>query len=781
MFNKLMHWMQSNNILPQISATERQALEAGDVWIDGQFFAGKLDFDKILAENYDTLSAEEQAFIDGPVEELCKMVSSYTLSRTRKLPDEVFKFMADNGFFAMQIAPEYGGKPMSIQARSTIMAKVSSYSGLLSSLVVIPNSLGAAELLGHYGTAEQKSYYLPKLAKGEFIPCFALTEPTAGSDAASIKAEAIVFKDKDGELKFKMNFRKRFITLAPIANLISLAVQVQDPDNLLGKGEFPGITVVLLEKGLEGLHIGDHHQPIGEHFPNGPVVGRDVVVPVENTIGGSEHVGTGWKMLMEALAGGRMVSLPATGICGIKHSAIHMGAYSMVRRQFGIPIGKMEGVATNVAKAAAMTYAFDAARIFGCSAVDQGIQPPVISAIMKAYSTEMAGQVGRDGMDVVAGLGVIQGPNNSMGRLYNSLPVAVTVEGANIMTRTLLIFGQGATRCHPHAFKVVETVENNDIIGFKKHLTDWLVQFGMGFIKVPLKGLTRGFLTTKMPKNVAPQTKTYYRRLSWAAARFGLLTNLAMFFVGGKLKQRGNLTGRYADVVAWMYVLTSTLRRFEAEGRKPEDLVLVQYTGQYALAQIQAAFQGIYENFGGVVGVGLKVLARTWLTLNPLAKAPSDKLAMETAKTIQSYNEQFLRLVEGNYIPNNPEEGLGRLMHAFKLTTEAEPVRQEIKAAQKAKKLPKGKEEDLAQAAFDAGIINQYQLDKLNAATEACLAAYEVDVFTPEEYYGNGGIQGLTATGDGGQKGAVIRTAKPEAKPKAATKAKSAKKKTEAV
>src|SRR5699024_8288324 len=246
------------------------------------------------------------------VEEWLAMCDSYELSRTRKLPDEVFKFMADNGFFAMQIAEEYGGKPMSTLAKSSIMAKVSSYSGLLSALVVIPNSLGAAELLGHYGTEEQKHYYLPKLANGEFVPCFGLTEPTAGSDAASLKAEAVVFKDEQGELKFRLNFRKRYITLAPIANLISLAVRVHDPDNLLGQGEHPGITVVLLEKGIEGLHIGDHHQPIGELFPNGPIVGRNVEIPVENILGGLDHLGTGWKMLMEALAGGRMVSLPAT-------------------------------------------------------------------------------------------------------------------------------------------------------------------------------------------------------------------------------------------------------------------------------------------------------------------------------------------------------------------------------------------------------------------------------------------------------------------------------------
>lgn len=752
MFQQVMNWMRDNKILPQISDTERQALEAGDVWIDGQFFGGKVDFESILAENYDQLPEHEQAFLDGPVEELLKMADSYELSRTRKLPDDIFKFMADNGFFAMQIAKEYGGNPMSTQAKSCIMAKISSYSGLLSAMVVIPNSLGAAELLGHYGTDEQKNYYLPKLAKGEFMPCFGLTEPTAGSDAASIKAEGVVFKDDDGEVKFKLNFRKRYITLAPVANLISLAVRLHDPENLLGKGEEPGITVVLIEKGApgtEGLHIGDHHQPIGEHFPNGPIVGRDVIVGADKVLGGVEYTGMGWKMLMEALAGGRMVSLPATGICGIRHGAMISGAYSMVRQQFGIPIGRMEGVEHKIGKAAGMTYAFDAARVFGCSAVDNGIQPPVMSAVMKAYSTEMGREVGTDAMDVTAGYGVMQGPNNTMGRLYNSAPVSVTVEGANIMTRTLMIFGQGATRCHPYAYKVVQAVENEDVDSFRKNLTGWMVQFLLGMVMTLVRGITRGWFTVKVP-DVEPKTKSIYRRLGWAATRFGLLTNLAMFFVGGKLKARGNLTGRYADAVAWLYITTSALRRFEAEGRKAEDLALVQYAGEYGLTQIQKAFEGIYENFGGPVGVILKTVGRIWLGLNPLAKLPDDQLSHKAALALQSYGDQYKRLVGGNYMPEESDQGLGRLLKAFRLTTEAEPVRAKIRAAQKARKLGRGKVEELAAEAAQQGVISDAELALLNDATAACLLAIEVDVFTKDEYYGAGGIPAMTATGDGG-------------------------------
>ena len=752
MFSLVMNWMRDNKILPQISDTERQALEAGDVWIDGQFFGGNIDFQTILDEAYDTLPANEQAFLDGPVEELLNMANGYEIQRKRVVPPEIIDFMGKNGFFAMQIAKEYGGMPFSTQGKSAVMAKITPYSGALSALVVIPNSLGAAELLGHYGTEEQKKYYLPKLATGEFMPCFGLTEPTAGSDAASIKAEGEVFKDSDGEIKFKLNFRKRYITLAPISNLVSLAVRLHDPENLLGKGEDAGITVVLVEKGApgtEGLHIGDHHDPIGEYFDNGPIVGKDVIVSAKDVLGGIEHVGGGWKMLMESLAGGRMVSLPASGISAMRVGAAAAGAYSMVRQQFGIPIGQMEGIEAKIGKMAALSYTYEAARVFGCSAVDHGIQPPVTSAIMKAYSTETARELGIDAMDVMAGAAVMQGPNNIVGRGYCAAPVAITVEGANIMTRTLMIFGQGATRCHPYAYKVVEAVENNDVASFRKNLTGWMLQFFIGIVMTLVRGATRGWFTVKIP-DVAPETKTFYRRFGWATTRFGLLTNLAMFFIGGKLKARGNLTGRYADIVAWLYIGISALRRFEAEGRRSEDLPLVTYSATYALAQIQRAFEGLYENFDGPVGLILRTVGRSWIGMNPLAKMPNDKMSHDAAQVLQRYDAQFLRLQDGLYLEEGKTTGMGRLLDAFKKTTEAEPVRQKIRAAQHARTLPRGRTEEMAEAARDAKVISTTEFDTLVAARQACLNAIEVDVFTPEEYIAPQ-PHGVTATGDGGE------------------------------
>jgi acyl-CoA dehydrogenase len=749
MFGTLMKWMQANKILPQISDTERQALEAGHVWIEGGLFGGNPDFDSMLTEAYDKLPAEEQAFLDGPVEELLQMVDGYRTSRTRELEDKALQFMKDKGFFALQIPKEYGGNPMSTLGKSAVMAKITPHNGILSSLVVIPNSLGAAELLREYGTDEQKQHYLPRLARGDYIPCFGLTEPTAGSDAASMKAEGEVFKDENGEIKFKLNFRKRYITLAPIANLISLACRLHDPDNLLGRGEDAGITVLLMEKGTAGLTIGDHHEPIGDVFHNGPIVGRDVICSPKDVLGGEDYIGKGWKMLMESLAGGRMVSLPAGAISSMRMAAATTGAYSMVRTQFGMPIGRMEGVETKVGHAAAMSYMFEGARVFGCSALDHGIQPPVASAIMKAYSTEVAREVGTDAMDVLAGAGVMQGPNNTVGRGYCSAPVAITVEGANIMTRTLMIFGQGATRCHPHAYQVVQAVENNDTGSFRKHLLGWMGQFFMGFVMTLLRGITRGRFTVKTP-NADPKTFTWYRRLGWSATRFGLLTNLAMFLIGGKLKARGNLTGRYADVVAWMYLAFSALRRYEAEGRRAEDLPLVNYSCQYALAQVQKGFEGIYENFDGPMGFVLRTLGRVWLGINPVAQLPNDRQAHEAALTLQSYNEQFQRLTEDCYIPEDDSKGLGRLMKAFRLTTEAEPVRAKIRAAQKARKLERGPAEEMADAAVQAGAISAAEAELLKSAHAACLLAIEVDVFTKDEFYGRGMVPGETATGDGG-------------------------------
>ncbi|HZR38020.1 MAG TPA: acyl-CoA dehydrogenase [Nevskia sp.] len=746
MFALLMNWMKANKILPQISDTERQALEAGKVWIDGEFFAGNPDFRKILAQNYNRLPPEEQAFLDGPVEELCRMVDRYDIGRTKRVPDEILEFIKKSGMMGFLIPKEYGGKQFSTLGISTILAKIGPVSATVGTFVVIPSSLGAAELIIHYGTQEQKNHYLPKLAAGEYVPCFGLTEPTAGSDAASIKAEGLVFRDGDGAIKLKLNFRKRYITLAPIANLATIACRLHDPQNLLGKGEDVGITCVLVHQGTPGFSNGDHHDPIGDPFYNGPLLGKDVVVPLDNIIGGAAGAGQGWRMLMEQLAGGRMVSLPAGAVGGAKAVAAVTGPYSMVRQQFGIPIGRMEGVEEKVGKIAALTYMMDGARIFGCSAVDGGIQPPVVSAVMKAYTTELARELTADGMDVFSGSGVMQGPNNILGMGYKSAPVGITVEGANIMTRTLMVFGQGATRCHPYALNVVHAVEGNDVPAFRKNLLGWIGHFILNILRSWVRYWTRG-LSAGAP--VAGPTARYYRRLAWAATRYAVLTDLAMFTIGGKLKVRGKLTGRYSDALAWMILATGALRRYEAEGRKAEDLPLLHYSVQYALAKIQEAFAGIYANFGGgLPGWWLRGVGALFLRLNPLGHPPGDQLGNQAALAIQAPSEQYRRLTNGVFLSPDESLGAGRLLKAFRLLAQAEPVLAKIHAAQKNKQLPRGHAEDLAQDAVNKNLISGEEAALLRRATAARLEAIEVDVFTPEQYFGTIGQHGGLELGE---------------------------------
>lgn len=733
MFAAIMRFMRDNNVLPRISDTERQALEAGTVWIDGQIFSGNPDFAKMLAEPYNQHSAEEQAFLDGPTEDLCRMIDRYQVGVTRKVPDAVLDAIKQQGFMGLLIPKQYGGKEFSTLAISSIMAKVNPYCPTAGTFVVIPNSLGAAELLKHYGTDEQKNAYLPKLASGEYVPCFGLTELTAGSDAASIKAEGVVFRDEHGEPKIRLNFRKRYITLAPAANLISLAFQMHDPENLLGKGEYPGITVIMLHKGTPGLHNGDHHLPIGLSFYNGPIIGDNVIASPEQIIGGPDYAGQGWRMLMEQLAGGRAVSLPAGAIGGMKLIAAATGAYSVIRHQFGIPIGLMEGVQEKIARIAAFTYMFEGARVYSCSALDNGEQPPVISALLKSSSTEYTQKAIVDGMDVFSGSGVMQGPNNILGGGYSSAPVSITVEGANIMTRTLITFGQGATRCHPYALPLVKAVENNDAVEFRKKLLGWLWHTTSNFFRAKVRGLTRGF-SAGSPESGA--VATYYRRLAWASTRYALLADLALYLIGSKLKAKGSLGGRFADALTYQVLALSALRRFKAEGNRAEDLPLVAYSCEYALAKIQDAFEGIHANFDApVVGWWLRGPSALFLRMNPLSRGPSDKLIPKVAGSVQLMNEQYKRLTDGIAPVDENGPGMGRLMKAFRLHTEVEPIKKKIAKAQRARELPRGMAYDLVDLALSSKVITQSEAAQIKDANAAAMAAIEVDVFKPEDYF----------------------------------------------
>jgi acyl-CoA dehydrogenase len=733
----IMNLMRKKKLLPEISDTERQALEAGDVWIDGDIFAGKLRFAEMLKEPYSKLTAEEQAFIDGPCETLCDMVDPWEVHNSRRIPEDAMAYIKAQGFMGLMIPKEFGGKGFSRLAISTVMAKLMPHCSQVATVVIIANSLSAAELLIHYGTPEQKAHYLPKLANGDYVPCFGLTELTAGSDAESIKATAHVFRDTngDGQLKLRLNFEKRYMTLGSIANIATVACKVIDPENLLGKGEKVGITTILVHQGTPGFHNGDHHLPIGAGFENGPLIGRDVVVSVDQIIGGVENAGRGWRMLMEQLAGGRGISLPAGAIGGMKFALTATGAYSMVRTQFGLPIGKMQGVEERVARMAYFTYMFEAVRVFLCSAIDNDVKPPVTSGMLKSYATDWATKVIGDGMDVFSGAGVMQGPNNILGLLYQSAPVGVTVEGANIMTRTFLVNGQGAVRCHPHTLDMVEAIEKNDPKAFRNTLFGWVGHVVAGFARVALHSATRG-LFIGVP-DVAPQTRSYYKRLGWAAARFGLLTDLGLLLIGGNLKKEGRLNGRYADAFAWITLGTAALRRFEAEGRRPEDLPLVKAACEHALAETQKAYEGIYGNFKfPLVGFLMRTIGLFSLRINPLSLGPTDRESHESAKTVQTLNDQFKRLSEGVYIPGENKPALGRLMKAFRLKTEAAAIADKVSAAQKQKLLPRGGVDlDLISKAAQASVLTAAEADQLAQSHAASLAACEVDVFKDEHYY----------------------------------------------
>lgn len=731
MFARTLKYIKDAQILPRISDTERQALEAGSVWIDGEFFSGNPDFQSMMDEAYPALSTEEQAFLDGPVEELLHRVDSWKLRNTRRIDDDTWSFLREKGFFGLIIPKEYGGSGFSTLGRSSVMMKTSQL-GPVGTLIVIPNTLGAAELLIAYGTDQQKDHYLPRLAKGELVPCFGLTEPTAGSDAASIKAEGRVFKGEDGEIKVKLNFAKRYITLAPIANLVSLACQLHDPDNLLGKGELPGISVILLEKGMDGLYLGDHHLPIGA-FDNGPIFGEDVVAPIEQIIGGPDMAGQGWRMLMEQLGGGRAVSLPAGGVASAKAAASAVGPYSIVREQFNIPVGLMEGVSAKIARTTALAYIMESSRIYVCAGVDRGHHPPVISAILKQQTTELGQSCLIDGMDVMAGAGVMQGPNNILGDGYKSAPVAVTVEGANILTRTLMIFGQGAVRCHPYALPTLEAVQNDDVDAFRKAILGWMrhsvTNFGRGIVR----GVTRG-ATVKAP--VDDETARYFKKLGWASSRFAFLTDLAMFFVGGKLKQRGKLSGRFADALSWMVFSITTLRRFQAEGARKEDLPVVHWAMKYSLLQIQQAFDGIYGNFGGPIGWILKYPGRFFLRINPLSNGPSDSEDRAAAAAIQSPGEQYQRIALGGLGSPAPESpGMGRLLNAWRLVCEAQAPTFKVKKALHKKQIKAASLLEAVPEAVKAGIVTNDEAEQIKRAEKARLDAIQVDVFDKDDYY----------------------------------------------
>jgi acyl-CoA dehydrogenase len=734
--DRLFQWIQTRQLLPKISDTERAALEAGSVWVEGEFFSGRPDFQRILSEPYPELTSEQQAFLDGPVEQVCHMVTDWEIFQRKDLPPEVWAFLKSAGFFGMMIPREYGGLGFSNVAYSAVMTKLASRSFTHTATVGVTNSLGPAKLLLHYGTAAQKNYYLPRLASGEEIPCFALTEPNAGSDAASITSSGVVF-EQAGELFMRLNWQKRYTTLGAISTVIGLAFRLRDPDNLLGKGEDVGITCALVPTHTPGVNVGYRHDPMGVPFYNSPMEGRDVVLPIGQIIGGVEQAGEGWKMLMQSLAAGRGVSFPATCTGVAKLTTRVTGAYSTVRHQFGLPIGRFEGVEEPLARIGGLTYLMEAARLYTCGAVDSGEQPAVVSAIAKYQFTELSRKIVTDGMDILGGAGISRGPRNLLANIYTATPIPITVEGANILTRSLIIFGQGAIRCHPYVYDEIAALHQTDFSRFDRAIWAHLGFTLRNVVRVKVLSLTRAYFV-QVPLSGKPAR--YAQKLSWASAWFAVLTDAAMLCYGGSLKRHENITGRFADLLSWLYLASATLRRFEQEGQRAADWPFAKWALEWALMQIQQSLDGLIRNLSlPVVGFFLRAMR-----LNTLGSGPADDLAQRVAQLMQQPDARE-HLTAGIYLPQDPQEALGRLERAYKLNQQAMPIFKQLKAATKSGQIPNIADSSvLIEAGLRAGLINGLDSDIAYAAEKARTDAIQVDAFTLETYQNIGHVSVLS-------------------------------------
>lgn len=726
----LLGWYRK--VLPPMSATEREAIDAGTVWWDGELFSGHPDWSKLRNFPKPKLTPEEQAFLDGPVEELCAMLDEWKIRHELvDLPPEVWRFIRENGFFGIIIPKEHGGLGFSALAHSAIVTKISTRSSATAVTVMVPNSLGPAELLLRYGTDEQKKKYLRRLATGEEIPCFALTGPEAGSDAASMPDTGIVclgeFKGQR-TLGMKLTWDKRYITLAPIATLLGLAFRLHDPDHLLGPKEDIGITLALIPTDTPGVEIGRRHYPAGQAFLNGPTHGKDVFVPLDYIIGGKERTGSGWRMLMEALAAGRAISLPALSTGAAKFCARNTGAYAQIRRQFGVPIGKFEGIEEPLARIAASAYVLDAARQLTCAAVDSGQQPSVLSAILKYHSTTRMRITVDDAMDIHGGRGIIDGPRNYLFGVYQSIPVAITVEGANILTRSLIIFGQGAIRCHPHLLKEMAAVqlpdEDEALAAFDKELFAHMKSIASNTLRAFVHNLTGGAFT-HTPS--VPNIGWMYRRLHAAAVTFATVVDFVLGTLGGELKRRESLSARLGDVLSELYLLSCTLKRFEDDGMPADDLPLVEYAVRNGLYTIQNQLDGVLAN--------LPMRPAAWflrLIAFPLGRRkrpPSDKLVRACAKLLLAPSDARDRLTSGMYVSHKPDDATGRLEVALVAAIARDRIEEKVRAARGSKTL---RENDPQKWAAEK-IITQEEADALGWAKKLIAEAIAVDDFAPGE------------------------------------------------
>lgn len=720
-----------SQVMPQMSDTEREALEAGTVSWEGDLFSGSPDFKSLLNAPSVKLSAAEQAFMDGPTETLCRMLDDWEITHQRTdMSPEIWAYIKEQGFLGMIIPKAYGGLELSATAQVAVLSKLYGRSITAATTVSVPNSLGPSELLLKYGTKEQKDYYLPRLAKGIEIPCFALTGPTAGSDASSIPDTGVVVKKMiDGKevIGITLNWNKRYITLCPVATIIGLAFKLYDPDNLLGKGPSLGISCALIPANTPGVTKGRRHFPLNTGFMNGPTQGKDVFVTLDTLIGGESMAGQGWRMLMECLSAGRAISLPSSALGGAQLAAMASGAYARIRKQFNQPIANFEGIEEPLARIAGNTYIIDAALSMTAAAIDHGAKPAVAGAILKYHSTERARQIIIDAMDIHGGKGICLGPNNYLGRGYQGAPISITVEGANILTRSLIIFGQGAIRCHPYVLAEMESVKKHDLDGFDRAIWGHVGFALSNLIKSVVFAWTDGRF---MPAPMGPMHR-YYQWLQGYSSNLAFLADFSMLVLGGELKRREKLSARLGDVLSYLYLVSSVLKKFHEDGSPEEDLPIVAWCCQHLFIECALAIRGIISNFPG-----------RWqrfvlkLFIQPLGikrHKPNDQLGQIVSRLLSFPNEtrsRLTRFVFREPIKNCPA---GCLEHAFIQICAMEPLEKKVTKAIKEGKLKSLNIFDQIEEAKGLGLLTEAEVKIMHEAETVRQAILAVDDFDTRE------------------------------------------------
>jgi acyl-CoA dehydrogenase len=723
-------------MLPSMSKTEQDALEAGNVWWDGELFSGMPDWRKLQRLPPPQLSAEEQAFLDGPCEELCRMLDDWQITHElADMPPEVWAFLKEKKFFAMIIPKEYGGLGFSPLASSMVLTKISSRNATASSTIGVPNSLGPAELLLHYGTDEQKQRWLPGLASGDEVPCFALTSPRVGSDATALIDNGVVCRGTyDGQeiVGIRLNWEKRYITLAPIATVLGLAFKLRDPEHLIGDVDDYGITAALVPTNTPGIEIGRRHFPINIPFQNGPTRGRDVFVPLDAIIGGPKMAGQGWRMLVQLLSVGRSIVLPSNAVGAAMAAVYATGAYARLRRQFGLPIGKFHGVGEALARMAGNVYTMTAASRVTCTALANGEKPAVPSAILKYHNTELGRQIANDAMDVHGGKGIMLGPKNYLARNYESVPIAITVEGANILTRNLIIFGQGAIRCHPFVRAEMDAAKDLDrergLVAFDRLLFKHIGYAVSNAARSIVLAVTLARFTD-VP-DTGP-TRRYYQHINRYSASFALITDAAMLTLGGELKRRELISARLGDILSYLYLASMVLKHYRDQGEPPADLPLVEWACRSLLYRTQEQFHGLLRNFPNRwVAAVLRFLifprGRTY-------SAPSDALGQEIVELLINPTETRERLAAGAYTTREPGNPLGDLQEALEVAEQVKPLERRVFDARRAGEIKADDTPGQIDEAERLGLVTPAEAAALRAFDRKVLELTGVDDFDPRD------------------------------------------------